>query len=163
MDTNNFDLTNPQISSITYIDGSFVITSGEAFQLPPTFQRQGSSATWEFTVKADRKNSSPVADSFINASGGAGHQYADTFIDEIPEELNFYFGTVVTFLIDGQSIPVTLYFGQGHRGTRNNWWIGGQGVQNNGNPEPLLQVTNGTVGATYRIDADISSMTLILI
>ncbi len=158
MDTNDFELINAQITGITYIENSFVITQGEEFALPPTFGRQGS--TWTMTVLADRKGSPQVAQAFDSKAGGPQHEFADSFVDQSPEELNFFFGAVVTFEVAGSSIPLTLYFGQGHRGLRNNWWIGGSAVQS-ADKESVLVVGGGPNPIVYRIDAGISTMTLV--
>lgn len=159
MDSNTFELIGAPITGITYIDGSFAITAGEEFALPPTFSNEGS--TWFMNVEADRSNSAPVAQSFNAITGGPGHQFADSFVDKSPEELNFYFGTVVTFSIGGASIPVTLYFGQGHRFASNNWWIGGEAVQSGDARGPVLVVSNGTIQAVFGIQAQTSAMTLV--
>lgn len=156
MDTNNFELTCSQITAISY-NGSFQITPGEDYELPPTFRQNGS--TWTMTLQADRSNSSPVANSYNSVTGGLGHQYAETFIDQSPEALNFYFGTVVTFQVGGAAVQVTLYFGQGHSGFNNNWWIGGTTVYNNGG-QPVLVVNGPSGSVTFNIQADVSSMTL---
>jgi hypothetical protein len=157
MDTNNFELTCSQITAISF-NGSFMITPGEDYQLPPTFRQNGS--TWTMTLQADRKNSPPVASSYNSVTGGPGHQYAETFIDQSPEALNFYFGTVVTFQVGGAAVPLTLYFGQGHSGFNNNWWIGGTTVFNNGGSQPVLVVSGANGSVTFNIQADVSSMTL---
>lgn len=159
--SNDFNLTCSQITAMSYIEGSFDITEGESSSPPPTFEQNAN--TWNVNIAADRKNSSPVADSFNTMTGGATHEYTNASGDKSPEELNFYFGVVVTFNVNGTPIPVTIYLGQGHYVAHNNWWIGGNTVINTG--DPLLQVIDqDEVVATYAITGSGSySMTLTLV
>jgi hypothetical protein len=141
MDSNDFKLTSSQITSISYIPGSFVITEGESGSPPPTFTKSGS--TWTINIGADRSNSTPVAQSFNTATGGATHEYTNASGDKSPSQLNFYFGVNITFDVGGTSATVPVYLGQGHYATSNNWWIGGNTVFNAGTP--VLHVVSGSV------------------
>ena len=49
------------------------------------------------------------------------------------------FGVTVAFK---NATPITLYLGQGHYSSHNNWWIGGQNVVNDGKPDLVLISTN---------------------
>lgn len=139
MDSNDFNLTSSQLTAMSYVEGSFVITEGESSSPPPTFKKNGS--TWTITIGADRKNSSPVADSFNSKTGGSLHEYTNASGDKSPEQLNFYFGVVLTFNVNNVTVPVTVYLGQGHYTANNNWWIGGNPVVNDGSPH--LNVISG--------------------
>jgi hypothetical protein len=156
--SNDFTLTNSQITAMSYIEGTFVITEGESSSPPPTFEQNDN--TWTVNIAADRKNSSLVANLFNSKTGGANNEYTNASGDTSPEELNFYFGVVVTFNVKGTPIPVTIYLGQGHYVAHNNWWIGGNTVVNTGTP--LLQVIDqDQVVETFEITGSGSySMTL---
>ncbi|MDP2315824.1 MAG: hypothetical protein Q8P41_23205 [Pseudomonadota bacterium] len=158
MDSNDFNLTSAQITSMSYIEGSFVITEGQSGSPPPKFTKNGS--TWTINIQANRSNSAPVAQSYNTKTGGATHEYTNASGDKRPTELNFYFGVNVTFLVSGASVVVPVYLGQGHYGTSNNWWFGGNTVINTG--DPLLHVVSGgTILETLRITGSGSySMTL---
>ena len=127
IDSNTVQIRGSMINDIQYVDGTFQITQGQLYQLPPTIVQSGSE--WNITVLANRHNSSPVANDFNIATGGSGHEYAGwTFEDTSPAELNFYFGVDLTF--GSETVPVHL--GQGHTGFNNNWWIGGSAVEIDG-------------------------------
>lgn len=146
--TNEFKLTCGDITSLSYLEGSIDVTDGEDFDSPPTFSHSGK--TWTITLKADRKKSSGVADSFNRTVGGALHEYTNEGGDKQPKELNFYFGVRATFGIDGQSYQMDIYLGQGHTGLRNNWWFGANSLLNTG--DPLYSVISGSViRRTFRL------------
>ena len=44
MDSNTFTLNSSMIESISYIEGSFVITEGKSGSPPPSFSRKGSTS-----------------------------------------------------------------------------------------------------------------------
>ncbi len=159
MDSNEFKLTSADIVSISYLEGSFVITEGQSGSPPPTFVQNGS--TWTITIGANRKNSKPVAQSFNQKTGGALHAYTNASGDTQPQELNFYFGIVATFNINGQLVPMTFYIGQGHYTFNNNWWLGGNNVLNK-DSNPLFNViSGGNIVQTYDISGSGNySMTL---
>lgn len=139
MDSNTFNLTSSQLTAISYVEGSFFITEGESSSPPPTFAKNGS--TWTITIGANRKGSEPVANSFNEKSGGSFHEYTNASGDKSPEELNFYFGVILTFNVSNVMVPVTVYLGQGHYTANNNWWIGGNSIYNDGSP--VLNVISG--------------------
>lgn len=139
MDSNDFKLTSSQITGISYIEGSFVVTEGQSASPPPKFTQNG--ATWTINISANRKNSPSVAQSYNSKTGGATHEYTNSSGDKSPEQLNFYFGVNITFLVNGASVVVPVYLGQGHHGSTNNWWFGGNTVINTG--DPLLHVISG--------------------
>lgn len=159
MDSNSFTLTCSSLVALTYVDDSFVVTSGQSASPPPTFEQNG--AIWSVSIGADRKGSSAVANSFNAKTGGALHNYTNSSGDKSPQELNFYFGVVGTFSVAGQNVPVTFYLGQGHYTFNNNWWLGGNSVLYSGG-DPLFNViSGGNILATFKISGSgNSAMTL---
>lgn len=157
--SNDFNLTCADIIAISYLEGSLVITEGQSSSPPPTFSKKGS--TWTMNIAADRSNSTPVAQSFTDKTGGALHEYTNAGGDKSPKQLNFYFGVVATFQVGNASVPMTFYVGQGHYTTNNNWWLGGNNVLYSGG-DPLFNViSGGSILATYKISGDGNySMTL---
>lgn len=135
---NSVTLESTQIQTITYIDGSFLITDGQPYESGPTAKNQGS-GIWEITVTCGRKKSENVGEKFNALCGGEYHEYAPKGGGGTPKELNFMFGMLVTF---ANAAPITLYFGQGSYSTTNNWWIGGQNVVNDGKPDLILISNN---------------------
>lgn len=123
------------ITHVSYVDGSFHITSGQPSTLPPTIDHQGDN-TWMIVVNCGRSKSSSVANSFNSAVGTTNHSWCGPYVElpsetstDKPSELNFYFAVNVTF--SGMSTPVTVYLGQGNQlHLFNNWWIGGPAVLN---------------------------------
>jgi hypothetical protein len=125
MDSNTVTFTGSMIYAISYIEDSFVpVGQGEP---PPTISQSG--FEWTLTIPANHNNSSSAAASFNAQSGGPAHEYSEgTWSDDSPAELHFFFGVTVTVLLYPGQQDITLYFGQGHTGLRNNWWIGGSNV-----------------------------------
>ena len=124
---NKVKLKAAEIHSVEYIDKSLVITEGQPSAASPTISH--SDKTWTIDLYCGRKASKPVAGQFVNISGGVGHLYSPQSIsDDLPEDLNFYFGVRVGVKRHSVIDYVTLYLGQGSRLTNNNWWIGGQCV-----------------------------------
>lgn len=142
------------IKSIDYINHSLVITSGQPSSPPPSISRSGNK--WTIDMNCGRHGDSSVAGQFTSISGGAGHVYCPTaWSDKTPGKLNFYFGVRVGFSLSDQTCNVHLYFGQGHVGLRNNWWIGSRNLANgkkrilvalsppSGNTEQVFTVSGG--------------------
>lgn len=124
---NKVEIKADAIQSITYIDNSLVITSGQPSSPPPSVNH--SCSTWTIDMECGRKGNSSVAGQFTNISGGVGHVFSPTaFSDESPADLNFYFGVKVGIQTEGTTNYVTLYLAQGHRAMRNNWWILAEGL-----------------------------------
>jgi hypothetical protein len=152
--TNNVILDSPLIESITYNPGSFVITSGQPYDSGPTPKNLGG-GRWEITVNCGRKKSSDVAGKLNALSGGEYHEYAPKGGGGSPDELNFMFGTTVTFK---NAAPITLYLAQGSYSSTNNWWIGGSNVVNDGKPDLVLISNNQPIqllrmsGSTFEFD-----------
>jgi hypothetical protein len=140
--SNDFELKSAAITAMSYLEGSFVITEGEAGTPPPTFKHDGQ--TWKITIGADRKNSKSVADSFNVKTGGAFHAFTNSSGDTQPKELNFYFGVNATFDIAGQKVTMPIYLGQGHFTFNNNWWMGANSLINQ-NSNPIFNVISGGV------------------
>jgi phospholipase C len=140
------DTTN-NISSISYVSGSLVITSGQPSETPPTIEKSGS--TYKITLMAGRSDSESVANSFNSAAGGSSKEYAPFRGGGTPDELNFYFAVTLNL---GQS-SVTVYLGQGHSGLRNNWWIGGGAIFSDADT-PRLEYQAGTNIVTLSISGD---------
>lgn len=155
---NNVSVSSSQITAMSYIEGSLVITGGQPSSPPPSFSQSGDS--WKITLKAGRKGSSSVADSFNKLTGGQTHEYAPSGGGGgTPDKLNFYFGVTMTFTVGSDKVPVNVYFGQGHFATVNNWWIGSSNVINDGNPD-LVVVQNNIVVATFSLSGTHDSFTL---
>jgi hypothetical protein len=152
---NKVTLTGATIRSVNYISGSFVITDGEDSKLPPKISSQGD--VWTIEVEADRKGSKPVADKYVDTVGGVGHLAAKGGGDR-PDALNFYYGLTVGFDVRGTTYPVTIYLAQGHFGTTNNWWFGGQNYFSAGSQ--LAVIGNNQVLETLKIGLDTSAFTL---
>jgi hypothetical protein len=140
MTSNDINITCSQITGMQYLANSLYITKGEASAPPPTFVNN--KETWTITIKADRKGSAPVADSFDIKSGGSAHEYdiAGEQSGKRPDALNFYFGVVITFNVNNVMANVTVYLGQGHNAGDNNWWIGGESVVNDNDGSHHLSV-----------------------
>jgi hypothetical protein len=119
------------ITDITYIEGSVVVTPGQDhYQAPQIQPPESGNSLWSITLMADRKGSGPVAQGFIDAAGGPSHLSPTyTAMDTVPDALNFFFGVNLTAKgVDGSSGTITVYLGQGHTSTRNNWWFGSNTV-----------------------------------
>jgi len=142
-------LTCADITNVQYIPGSFDITSGQPHQNSPTITRSGT--TWSIHWNCGRKGSGDVAASYAAACGSLPHMYGLGASDHSPEKLNFYFGLLVSFTIYGKAFTVNLYLGQGHTGTRNNWWIGGLPV--NGNKGTVTISDGAGMGKDYQISS----------
>jgi len=147
--SNTMTLTGSMIAGMEYVSGSFSITSGQSYSLPPTFSQSGS--TWTITVLADRSKSSGPATAFINATSGAGHQYsASQSPGDQPSELNFSFGVNLLVNVGSSTVSVPVYFGQGNYSLTNNWWIGGNTLLSVA-PVLLQAISNNTVQAIYNV------------
>jgi hypothetical protein len=155
--SNDVTVTGSMITGMSYIPGSFSITSGESSTPPPTFKQDGT--TWTITIGADRKSSSGVANGFNSVCGGANHEYAPSGGGGTPSEMNFYFGVDMTIKTDAGSVQVAVYFGQGNYMLTNNWWIGGNGVINYDKPV-LLAISNNQVQMTMALSGGTSSFNL---
>lgn len=132
-------------SMITEVEptGELHITEGQTYSWPPAVTKN-SGGDWEITLVAGRKKSSAVADGFNAATGGSIHEYAPSGGGGSPSELNFYFAVNLTVNIGGTHYKIPVYFAQGHYSLTNNWWIGGNGVVNDGKPLQLV-VSDGTI------------------
>lgn len=151
MSSNEVTLIGSAIRSIEYIDGSAVITEGQDMSPPPTIAHRGDQ--WVITLEAGRKNSAAVANSFKEATGNdTVHRYApDGGGDPAsPKELNFYYAVRMTLQVGAHTATTTLYIGQGHYGTTNNWWIGGNAVLKLGSPV-LAVIDNDQIVALLKL------------
>jgi phospholipase C len=126
------------ISSISYINGSLKITSGQPYDVPPSIVKL--SGKFEITLQAGRSKTKGVADSFNSVCGGASKEYAPEGGGGTPDELNFMFGVVLHFHTGGSA---TVYLAQGSHGLTNNWWIGGSPVFSQ--DKPRLEYSYGNV------------------
>lgn len=68
------DSASRTIQWITYVPDSLVITGGQPSEPPPAIEVKDN--VFKITLKAGRKKSEAVADSFNSASGGAPKVYA---------------------------------------------------------------------------------------
>jgi hypothetical protein len=158
---NEVTITGPTdgliIKSMSYIKGSFHITTGEDGDPPPSFKNTGS--VWTIAIAADRKGSKPVADGYTETVGGIGYLAANGGGDR-PNDLNFYFGVDIGFQFPGEdnihNVPV--YLGQGHYVATNNWWFGGsQFFKCN---SFLLVIGGSQILQTFKIKLDTHAFTL---
>lgn len=79
-------------------------------------------------VKADRKGSKTVANWFSSKTKGKGHCTGCLVMtDLLPDNLNFAVEGIFSIL-NSNTYHNTLVVAQGHRATRNNWWIGGKRI-----------------------------------
>lgn len=140
------------LNTIAY-NGTLNYTTGETCEPPPSVTQKGN--VWTITLDCDRKGSSPVADSFINAVGGGTHMYADgQDSGDTPDELNFYFGVTLT---PKSGVPVAVDLGQGHYSTTNNWWFGTAAVANTGGNKPVLLLAGQNVALSGSTSAFVLS------
>jgi hypothetical protein len=142
VDSNSVLICGTNIYGLEYMADSFRITEGQIGQPPPTFAQTASG--WNITIMANRQNSSPIADSFMNMTGGVDHVYSTYSVeDKSPAELNFYFGVYLNIEVNATFYSIPLYLGQGHTGLDNNWWIGGNAVCVGNSEVAELAIGNG--------------------
>jgi phospholipase C len=144
------------ITSMSYVSGSVVVTSGQKNTPPPTVQKSGKVFTISFDC--DRKNSSSVADSFNTASGGSAHEYAAYGGGGTPDELNFWFSLQIEFSTPQGSGTAILNVGQGHSGSHNNWWLGGS-IVNSSKPNLTIAIDNTAFKLSLPVSGDVSEYT----
>jgi hypothetical protein len=157
--SNTVEVTCSLIQSMSYIEGSLVITSGQPSSPPPSFSQSGDD--WKITLKCGRKESESVATRFNTTTGGSIHEYAP-FIGHgghSPNKLNFYFGVRITMLSGATQISADLYFAQGSQNLTNYWWIGGNGVVNEGEPL-LLLISNNIIEQILTLSGSNDSFTM---
>ena len=119
---NVLDIGTSQSVSFTW-DGGYSITSGQPWGGVSTGSGvSGGGSGLNIDVEAGRKGSPQVAQWFTSRTSTMISS-AEWGADSFPRELNFAFTGTLT--INGTEYPVVI--GQGHSGTDNNWWIGGQG------------------------------------
>lgn len=149
--TNGVWITAPMVTAMAYVEGTFYITDGEDYQLPPTIVPPSGTNGWHILLSADRKSSSSVAAEFAVLTGGPPHEFAPGQ-DDAPKELNFCYGINMTFQIDASTTTTaTLYFAQGSYFTTNNWWIGGANLTRNDEDSATLVVSNGSKRMTLTV------------
>lgn len=135
------DKASRTISSISYIAGSLVISSGQPSKVPPSIKVKNN--VWEITLEAGRHKTSAVANAFNSRCGGKGKEYAPSGGGGgTPNELNFFFGVTLNFQNGGAA---TIYVGQGSYGLTNNWWIGGSPIFSVDKPRLEYQAGNSIV------------------
>lgn len=144
------------ITSMTYVNNSANVTSGQSYVVPPSIQKSGNKFT--ITFAANRKNSSSVANAFNSSSGGSAHEYAASGGGGTPNELNFFFTVQINVTTSKGSGSTLLNIGQGHYGTTNNWWLGGAGLTSS-KPSLTIPVANGAYNLTLPISGTHDSYT----
>lgn len=122
------------ITAMKYISDSFHISKNKKYKLPPSDGGDANYDRWlEFTC--ERHGSSEVADKFNKYSGNNKgthtHTYAGNHGSGKPKKLNFFFQVTLFLTCDDTPCEVDLYLGQGHHGSTNNWWMGGEQVSRN--------------------------------
>ncbi|WFN37894.1 hypothetical protein L1994_05795 [Methanomicrobium antiquum] len=148
------------IQSIKFIENSLVITPEQPNSLPPDISNSGD--IWTIDLNCGRKGDKSVAEKFTNISGGGAHVFSpNSTKDENPSQLNFYFGILVEFNLEGKKYMMNLYLGQGHQ-VRNNWWIGGNFVfQGKGSCILcIVSLPDGMIEMIYKIKGGVSGFEL---
>lgn len=130
------DTASQVIQSISYVTNSLQITDGQPSDPPATIEVEDH--VFEITMKAGRKGSEDVANSFTSACGDASKEYAPSRGGGTPDELNFYFAVTIQFTNGGVA---TVYLAQGNSVLTNNWWIGGGPIFSEDTPR--LEYTAG--------------------
>jgi len=145
------------ITNMSYVEGSANVTPKQSFNTPPSIQKNGKVFTICF--ECDRKGSSDVAQAFNSSSGGVAHEYAAYRVsDDVPDKLNFFFTLKLDFTTAQGSGSATLNVGQGHTGTRNNWWIGGA-IVDSSRPGLVVPVDNTAFNLNIPVSGDVSEYT----
>lgn len=144
------------ITSMSYVTNTALVTSGQKSSPPPTIQKSGNVFTISFDC--DRKGSSDVATTFNTASGGTANEYAAYGGGGTPKDLNFWFSLQVNFTTSEGNGTAILNVGQGHSGTRNNWWLGGS-IVNSSKPALVVPINNGALQLTMPISGGVSDYT----
>jgi phospholipase C len=143
--------------SISYIDGSLVITPGQPYEVPPAIS--WSNGAFKITLEAGRKGSEEVANAFNSLCRGSSKEYAPEGDDGgTPRELNFFFQVTLYFQPGGSA---NVYIAQGHHGSINNWWIGGDPIFSL--DIPRLEYTSGNQVYTLAMSGDHETFNLKLI
>jgi phospholipase C len=140
------DRASKTIQSITYVPNSVVITSGQPYETPPKIEV--SDHVFKITLRAGRKKSDAVANSFNSACGGSAKEYAPSGGGDTPDGLNFYFGVTIQFA----GGTATVYLAQGSYALTNNWWIGGSPIFSQDTPR--LEYRSGANIITDEISGD---------
>lgn len=161
--SNTVTINDPSnsIASITYVDSSVHFTNGQPCTPPPKFTH--SNNVFTVTLQAGRSNSTPPAQSFNQASGGAANEYAPSGGGGgVPSQLNFWFSLVFNMQSNnGQTVtPITINIGQGSYGTTNNWWIGGANIVYPVPGKPAFVYSDGTNIYTFALSGDQDTFTL---
>lgn len=144
------------IGSISYVTGSFVITSGQPYDVPPSIS--GANGVFKITLEAGRKGSTPVANTFNSKCGGSAKEYAPSGGGGTPKELNFMYAVTINFQSGGSAM---VYLAQGHYATVNNWWIGGDPIFSLDTPR--LEYTSGNTVYTLALSGDHETFNLKLV
>lgn len=120
--------------SVSFGDGSFVISKGQPYDDPPVTckldKEKKGVKTWKITAHCGRHKTKPPAETFIRNAGGEDHipQMSRLGGDRLPKELNFTFKLWVSLDIGRKTVKLPFYFGQGSTQSVplviNNWWIG---------------------------------------
>jgi hypothetical protein len=156
--TNKVTIASSHIQQIRYKNGSLDISDGQPSSPPPAITKNGS--TWTIALDAGRDGTESVAVRFTQKAGGEEHMYAPFRGGGTPEKLNFSFEVTITFKVNNRSVPVDVYLAQGHS-LKNNWWIGGNAVENiNNTNQRLLVIENGQVVGTFKMSGGVSSFVL---
>lgn len=149
--SNGVWITAPMVTAMTYVEGSFHITDGEGYELPPNIVSPSGTNGWQILLSAQRKASSSVAADFASLAGGTPHEFAPGQ-DAAPKELNFCYGINMTFQINASTTTmVTLYLAQGSYLATNNWWIGGANLTRNDEDSATLVVGSGSNQMTITV------------
>lgn len=155
--TNSLSLDATFLTSISF-GGQSSITNGQPTSGQPS-ATENTDGGWTITWVCGRKGSSDVAQSFQNwctagtASDASQKMYTPIVgVDNQPTDLNFAFSMNLSGTFqDGENFSCVLYFGQGHSGSMNNWWIGSPSVTYGGNYGTATLTVKGDEGLQHDI------------
>lgn len=146
---------SPNVIDFSPVASSLVTTPGQEQSGKVWWVRSTENPDeWTLSVNCGRKKSSSVAQKFVNACGGIGHLFSPEAPGLLIEDLNFYLAVDITFRDSFADSAQRVYFAQGRNGTSNNWWVGGENVNHNGNNAFLFVVysnVNSMHSKTYNI------------
>ncbi|MDD5274025.1 MAG: hypothetical protein PHU14_15070 [Methylovulum sp.] len=150
--TNKFN--NGNNMTITFNAGSIHAPTDQQHSDVVKITPSGNVFTLE--LDCDRSGDAGIANKFRADCGGICHMFApDKGSINGPAQLNFYFAITITLTPGGLSYPNTVYLGQGHYGSSNNWWIGGDRIISPSSSAAALTILDATVCTPDRLNTTI--------
>lgn len=126
---NKLNIRLPKGSSASYIPGSYYNGGGAGNDGDVTVSSQDDDGWVSVSVSFPRTASTDVADEFVKECGGSDHVFSPDAASGTtrPSQLNLFLGLKISFAFATENSVVAsanVYFGQGHKASDNNWWIG---------------------------------------